>query len=128
TLQHLESSGSFAQFLFVDFSSAFNYILPHKLSDCLLDLGVTHPLALWILNFLQNRKQVVKINNSFSKSLIISTGAPQGLCVIPALILSALIISNNFTSQHSSVKTFKLSDEEASSDNGELLIGRTSPL
>ncbi|KAF7646837.1 hypothetical protein LDENG_00181700 [Lucifuga dentata] len=45
TLLHLESPGSCARFLFVDFSSTFNCILPHKLSDCLLDLGVAHLLS-----------------------------------------------------------------------------------
>ncbi|KAF7650512.1 hypothetical protein LDENG_00125020, partial [Lucifuga dentata] len=62
----------------------------------------------WILNFLQNQKQVVKIYNNFSRSLTISTGAPQG-CVLSPLLYSCTL--NHFTSQHSSVKTFKFADD-----------------
>ncbi|KAF7652062.1 hypothetical protein LDENG_00101850 [Lucifuga dentata] len=78
------------------------------MSDCLIHLGVAHSLALWILNFLQNQKQVVKIYNNFSRSLAISTGAPQG-CVMSPLLFS--LYTNHFTSQHSSVKTFKFADD-----------------
>ena len=39
-LHHLESSGSYARILFVDFSSAFNTILPALLQDKLTQLHV----------------------------------------------------------------------------------------
>ncbi|KAF7660098.1 hypothetical protein LDENG_00288340, partial [Lucifuga dentata] len=90
------------------FSSVFNTIQPTLLRDKLEFTGVTHSLVLWILNFLQNRKQVVKIYNNFSRSLTISTGAPQG-CVLSPLLYS--LYTNHFTSQHSSVKTFKFTDD-----------------
>ncbi len=37
-LSHLEQQGSYVRMLFVDYSSAFDTILPHKLVDKLGDL------------------------------------------------------------------------------------------
>lgn len=49
TLQHLNSPGTYARFLFVDFSSVFNTILPHLLQDKLHQLN--HSLW-WSTDFL----------------------------------------------------------------------------
>ncbi len=59
---------------FVDYKSAFNTIIPVKLFDKVKQLGIQHSLALWIWDFLQNRTQVVKINNTFSSLKTISVG------------------------------------------------------
>ncbi len=64
-LQHLEAPNTYVRVLFVDYKSAFNTIIPVKLFDKLKQLGIQHSLALWILDFLQNRTQVVQINNAF---------------------------------------------------------------
>lgn len=45
-LSHLEHQGSYALMLFVDFSSAFNTILPHRLVNKLLDIGIPHSTCL----------------------------------------------------------------------------------
>ncbi len=65
-LQHLETPGTYVKALFVDYKSAFNTIVPVNLFGKLEQLGVHHSLVLWILDFLQNRSQVVKINNMIS--------------------------------------------------------------
>ena len=39
-LNHLDTSGSYARLLFIDFSSAFNSVLPERLREKLLSLGV----------------------------------------------------------------------------------------
>ena len=44
-LQHLETSGTYARVLFVDFSSAFNTIIPRKLFNKLIHMGVERSLC-----------------------------------------------------------------------------------
>ncbi len=85
--------------------SAFNTIIPVKLFDKLKQLGIQHSLAFWILDFLQNRTQVVKINYTLSSPKTISVGAPQG-CVLSPLLYS--VYTNDCVSHCNSVQIFKL--------------------
>ncbi|KAK9541954.1 hypothetical protein VZT92_001964 [Zoarces viviparus] len=71
--------------LFVDFSSAFNTIIPHKLVHKLKNLELSTSLCSWILDFLSNRPQNVRIGNLTSTTTILNTGAPQGCVLSPAL-------------------------------------------
>ena len=67
-------------------SSAFNTIIPAKLHHKLIhDLHFPETLCDWILDFLLNRHQVVKINNIVSSPITLSTGAPQGCVLSPCL-------------------------------------------
>ena len=50
--KHLDSPNTYARILFVDFSSAFNTIIPSKLFDKIQSLGVPQSMCLWILHFL----------------------------------------------------------------------------
>ncbi|KAL4009710.1 hypothetical protein ACER0C_003562 [Sarotherodon galilaeus] len=59
TLTHLEKGNTYARMLFIDYSSAFNTIIPSKLATKLVDLGLGTPICRWILNFLTNRPQVL---------------------------------------------------------------------
>ena len=59
-LQHLDQRNTYVRMLFVDYSSAFNTIIPSKLSVKLRDIGLCHFICNWILNFLSDRQQVVK--------------------------------------------------------------------
>ena len=85
-LLHLESPGTYARVLFIDYSSAFNTIIPAKLHFKLIN-NLHFPAALcdWILDFLLNRHQVVRISNMLSSSIPLSTGAPQGCVLSPCL-------------------------------------------
>ena len=87
-LHHLETPSSYVRVLFIDYSSAFNTIIPQKLHDKLLN-NLKFPAALsdWILDFLINRQQVVKVDRFLSSSKTLSTGAPQG-CVLSPLLYS----------------------------------------
>ena len=71
--------------LFIDFSSAFNTIIPLKLDTKLKSLNSS--LCSWILDFLTERRQVVKMGSMTSTPLTLSTGAPQG-CVLSPLLYS----------------------------------------
>ncbi|KAK3547774.1 hypothetical protein QTP86_029917 [Hemibagrus guttatus] len=56
-LQHLDSPASYARILFVDFSSAFNTIVPALLRDKLFQLNVPDSMCSWITDFLTDRRQ-----------------------------------------------------------------------
>ena len=107
-LQHLNSRSTYARVLFVDFSSAFNTIVPVKLIHTLQVLGVSTHLCEWIFNFLCNRKQVVKIGDLVSSPRLLNTGAPQG-CVLSPLLYS---LYTHFCQSHSrSVMLYKFADD-----------------
>ncbi len=86
-LQHLDKPGNYARILFVDFSSAFNTIMPGLLSDKLTQLSVPTSICQWITSFLTDRQQLVRLGKLTSRTLTISTGAPQG-CVLSPLLFS----------------------------------------
>ncbi|KAI4895898.1 hypothetical protein NFI96_014985 [Prochilodus magdalenae] len=62
-LSHLDKKNSYVRMLFVD--SAFNTIVSLRLDIKLKDLGLNSSLSSWILNFLTDRRQVVKEEVSF---------------------------------------------------------------
>ena len=87
----------------MDFSSAFNTIIPVKLFDKLVSLNVHPAICHWTLNFLLHRPQSVMVNNYFSKPVILKTGAPQG-CMLS-------LFTNNCLSGNQSVRMVKFSDD-----------------
>ena len=52
--------------LFIDYSTAFDTIVPSKLAVKLRDLGLNTALCDWILSFLTGRPQAVRIGNATS--------------------------------------------------------------
>ena len=83
-LNHLEGKNTYARVLFIDFSSAFNTIIPMKLIEKLHILNFPADVCNWILDFLLERPQVVKIKSNFSSSIVLNTGAPQGCVLSPS--------------------------------------------
>ena len=69
--------------LFVDFRKAFDFInhntLLHKFSLC----NFPEHLTVWSMEFLQDRKQFVKLGSNYSKSVCIFAGSPQGTIAGP---------------------------------------------
>ncbi len=96
-LQHLDRPGNYARILFVDFSSAFDTIMPVLLSDKLTQFSVP-----------TDRQQLVKLGKLTSRTLAISTGAPQG-CVLSPLLFS--LYTNECTAKDPSVKLLKFADD-----------------
>ena len=91
--------------LFIDFSSAFNTIIPSKLISKLGDLVGTKDLDInpsvcnWILDFLTNRPQSVRLDHLTSSTLTLNTGVPQG-CVLSPLLYS--LFTHDCTPVHGS--------------------------
>ncbi|KAL0153147.1 hypothetical protein M9458_051543, partial [Cirrhinus mrigala] len=107
-LQHLDKSGTYVRILFVDFSSAFNTIIPNLLLQKLTQLSVPTSICQWITSFLTDRQQLVKLGKFSSCTRTISTGAPQG-CVLSPLLFS--LYTNDCTSKDPSVKLLKFADD-----------------
>ncbi|KAI4881499.1 hypothetical protein NFI96_012321 [Prochilodus magdalenae] len=89
-LTHLEQKNSYVRMLFVDFTSAFNTMIPQTLTDKLSSLGLRSSLCNWVLDFLNNRPQSVRIHR-----LLLHHNPqhwlPSGLCVEPPLVHAAHI-------------------------------------
>ncbi|KAL0154303.1 hypothetical protein M9458_050416, partial [Cirrhinus mrigala] len=107
-LQHLDKPGTYARILFVDFSSAFNTIIPDILQNKLSQLSVPTSICQWITSFLTDRQQLVRLGKLTSGTRTISTGAPQG-CVLSPLLFS--LYTNDCTSKDPSVKLLKFADD-----------------
>ncbi|KAK0155002.1 RNA-directed DNA polymerase from mobile element jockey [Merluccius polli] len=107
-LQHLEHRSTYARLLFVDFNSAFNTILPNKLHNKLHGLGLSTTLCNWILDFLTNRTQYVRVGKHTSSTLTINTGAPQG-CVLSPLLYT--LFTYDCSSSSPSTHVIKCADD-----------------
>ncbi len=101
-------NGNYVMLLFIDYSSAFNTIVPTKLSDKLTDLGLNTSLCDWIQDFLTARPQVVKVGQFTSNSITLNIGAPQG-CVLSPLLYS--LYTHDCVSSHSSTSIVKCADD-----------------
>ena len=107
-LQHLDKPNTYVRMLFVDFSSAFNTILPDRLIDKMQNLSIDSSTCQWVLDFLLERPQTVRMKDKESTTMVLNTGAPQG-CVLSPLLFS--IYTNDCRSEHDSVKLIKFADD-----------------
>ncbi len=107
-LQHLDRPGAYVRILFVDFSSAFNTIIPNRLLPKLTQLSVPTSVCQWINSFLTDRQQLVRLGKYTSSTCTIITGAPQG-CFLSPLLFS--LYTNDCTSKDPSVKLLKFADD-----------------
>ncbi len=109
SLTHIDSkNGNYVRLLFIDYSSAFNTIVPTKLAVKLSDLGLNNSLCDWIQDFLTARPQVVKVGQFTSNSITLNIGAPQG-CVLSPLLYS--LYTHDCVSSHSSTSIIKFADD-----------------
>ncbi len=107
-LTHLENKDSYVRMLFIDFSSAFNTIIPQQLINKLNLLGLNNSLCNWILDFLTGRPQSVRVGHNTSSTTTLSTGAPQG-CVLSPLLFT--LLTHDCTAKFSSNHIIKFADD-----------------
>ncbi len=109
SLTHIDSSnGNYARLLFIDYSSAFNTIVPIKLTNKLTGLGPKH-YTLWLDSRLPHRQTSsgearpvhLKLHHP-------DVGAPQG-CVLSPLLYS--LYTHDCVSSHSSTSIIKFADD-----------------
>ncbi len=109
SLTHIYSKkGNYVRLLFIDYSSAFNTIVPIKLAVKLTDLGLNFSLCDWIQDFLTGRPQVVKVGQFTSNSITLNVRAPQG-CVLSLLLYS--LYTHDCVSYLSSTSIVKFADD-----------------
>ena len=108
--QHLDNRTSYARSLFIDFSSAFNTIIPHILVHKLLHIGVSISLCRFILGFLTDRTQFEFVDGKISSTLIINIGSPQG-CVLSAVLF--MLCTNGLIAKHKNCYIIKYADDTA---------------
>ncbi|KAI3374040.1 hypothetical protein L3Q82_022606, partial [Scortum barcoo] len=111
-LTHLENKDSYVRLLFVDFTSAFNTIIPQTLVQKLTTLGLSFTLCNWVLDFLTDRPQSVRIHDFSSSSISLSTGSPQG-CVLSPLLFTLLTLTHDCSAIHPSCLIVKFADDTA---------------
>ena len=108
TLSHLDKKNTYARILFIDFSSAFNTIIPQQLVEKLKDLNVDTGTCNWILDFLTQRSQTVKVGNITSEPVVVNTGSPQG-CVLSPLLFT--LLTHDCTARFKSNLIIKFADD-----------------
>ena len=108
TLTHVDKKDSYVRMLFIDFSSAFNTIIPQQLSNKLLQLGLSTSLCNWLLDFLTGRPQAVRVGSNTSSTITLNTGAPQG-CVLSPLLFT--LLTHDCTPSHNSNLFIKFADD-----------------
>ncbi len=107
-LTHLDKKDSYVRMLFIDFSSAFNTIIPQQLTHKLVQLGLNTSLCNWLLDFLTRRPQAVRVGIKTSSTITLNTGAPQG-CVLSPLLFT--LLTHDCTPSHNSNLFMKFADD-----------------
>ena len=108
-VEHLENKNAYVRSVFIDFSSTFNTLKPDiVINKQQSTLNVSPILCKFILDFLTNREQRVRINDILSTVLSISTGAPQG-CVLSAILF--IIYTNELRSRFMNCHLIKYADD-----------------
>ena len=106
----LKTPSAYARILFVDFSSAFNTIVPDILLQKLCDSNVPTYIISFISAFLKNRKQYVTVGEKNSDVLKCDIGCPQG-CVLSPVLFS--IYTDFIRATQPNVQLLKYADDMA---------------
>ena len=107
--QHLdERTSNTVRVLYIDFSSAFNTIVPHIMVNKLAELNIPEYLQLWVLDYLTQRPQYVRTRSETSDNITLNVGAPQGCVLSPVLFV---LYTNNMTWNSGNTIVVKYADD-----------------
>lgn len=71
--------------LYTDFAKAFDHVDHNILLNKIRNFGIDGKLWSWIQSYLSGRTQIVRIGNTLSRSLDVTSGVPQGSHLGPLL-------------------------------------------
>ena len=108
--RYLDTNNAYVRSLFIDFSSAFNTVIPHILVQKLIDLGVSVHICQFILDFLTDRRQYVYVNGQISSVIVINISSPQG-CVLSAVLF--ILYTNGLIAKQNNSYIIKYADDTA---------------
>jgi len=110
SLSHLDSGkGGYVRLLFIDFSSAFNTMVPRRLADKVIELGLNTPLCTWIQDFLTSRPQVIRVGRHPSRPLNPEHMIPPRGCILSPLLSS--LYTDDCVARSSSNTIVKFADD-----------------
>ena len=94
-----DDSSKIVRVLFVDFKKAFEKINHNVVLSKFKENNAPVSLTVWMINFLNKRKQFVKVGNVMSDVSLIDAGAPQGTKAGPnvfKLLINDLVFKSEF--------------------------------
>lgn len=106
--------------IFLDLAKAFDTVDHKKLLQKLEKIGIRGVALNIIRSYLTNRKQVVKLDETFSDELIVQTGIPQGTILGPLLFI---VFVNNLLGLNSDALIMSYADDTAIIVSGETWRG-----
>ena len=92
-LHAMDRNGSTVRIALLEYQKAFDLVDHHLLTPKLFSLGVKPTGINWIIDFLRDRQQRVRLNNNcYSSWLNVPAGVPQGMHLGPWLF--SVMINN----------------------------------
>ena len=108
-LPSTDNSNSAVGIVLLDFKKAFDWVGHTLLTAKLFSLGTKPSIVIWIIDFLRDRTQRVKLNSDcFSDWTKVPTGVPQGTKLNPWLFL---VMINDLTTSRLFSSMLKFADD-----------------